>query len=193
MKVKNLLIKTASVLLLFFLIGCEGDEGPQGPKGDTGANGEVGPMGATGATGTANVKFTDWLSVEPSSLLPTAKVGAFSNGIITSKDLDEGVVLVYGQASRDTNLKVLLPFTFHNRDVTPNYAISTEIIFKSGGFEMHENYLTPGTPNAVWAATKTFFINKIRIVIIPGGVKARVKGLDYSNYDAVKAHYGLED
>ncbi|KAG1649004.1 hypothetical protein GQR58_029381 [Nymphon striatum] len=78
--------------------GQDGATGPSGPQGEQGVTGADGEQGEQGETGTANVIFSDWITVD--YLLD----GALESNLQGLEDIHESelnrdtdVVLVYGQ------------------------------------------------------------------------------------------------
>ncbi len=89
-----------------FLIACKGPAGPAGatgatgPVGPTGATGATGPTGATGATGTANVIYSNWITVTNAEWSNTGQLATSHNKDlsapgVTAAIVNQGVVLVY--------------------------------------------------------------------------------------------------
>lgn len=186
-----------------FLAGCEGEVGPQGPqgaKGDTGAAGPQGPQGPSGANGaqgatgaqgpagTANVIYSDWtaLPTTPSAKGSNYKEYAVSAPKLTKEVFDTGMVFVYARSGGSASM-FQLPYTFVN-----SYTSSVRL---TQGFVIYgEDWTGGGTVSATWLnAARTDYFSHIRYVIIPGGQKARVAGLDYSNYEVVKRYYNIQD
>lgn len=63
---KMILSFFSGYLMLILISSCKGDAGPigpQGPAGPTGATGATGGTGATCATGSANVIYSNWITV----------------------------------------------------------------------------------------------------------------------------------
>lgn len=179
---------------------CEGPEGPQGPagaKGDTGAQGTAGQTGAAGATGTANVIYSEWLDFPTgnhSSSTNFERVYVISAPKITQAIVDGGLVYTYVKETGGWvgTLPYSSLYTSGGTSVVGSILNFSSITV--GNVVFRQKWQTPGTPATSFStSTKPVFASQLRYIIIPGGTKARVKGLDYSNYEAVKAYYGLKD
>lgn len=189
----SLAVLTAGVLFG----ACEGKEGPQGPAGAKGDTGATGPAGAIGATGTANVIFSEWIPMPATAAasLPSRKNFSFSAPKITQEVLDKA--LVYGYVKYSPTGVVPLPYagryTTSNGEILGSFL--NTILLGLGGISFNQDWLTPGTIPRDFADAKTVIggFTHLRYVIVPGGVQARIAGLDYSDYEAVKKHYGLKD
>ena len=97
------------LIVLFVLSSCKGDKGdtgPAGPAGSNGANGQngltgpAGPVGPAGATGTANVIYSNWITVSNtewsnSGMSATNHFKDISAPGVTVSVVNQGVVLVY--------------------------------------------------------------------------------------------------
>ena len=197
---KLFIVKICTILVAgLVLAGCEGKEGPQGPagaqgaKGDPGINGTNGAKGDTGAkgdkgdTGTANVIYSDWLAIPatPNFKGSNYKEYAIAAPKITQEVFNSGLVYAYARSGGSASIYPL-SYTFTN-------SYSCRIRIQQSWVIYGEDWVS-GTVNSTWInSDKTDYFSHIRYVIIPGGIKARVAGLDYSDYEAVKAYYGLED
>ncbi|WP_343691538.1 collagen-like protein [Chitinophaga sp.] len=184
-----------SLLLLavaFCLFSCS-KEGKTGPQGDTGATGPAGPAGPQGNPGTANVIYSDWLTV--AFLADTIhNAGGTIDTIGFYADLDvpkldqslisTGEIKVYlNLGSATTSAVTPLPYL----NIYSNWNI-TATFFK-GGIELYSNgdasTWKDGSGNTRW---------QYRYVLIPGGTAARQsKTLDMSDYKAVQAFLGLKN
>lgn len=179
------------------LMGCEGEEGPQGPKGDKGdtgapgaqgSKGDTGASGAAGATGTANVIYSDWLAipVKPNFKGSDYKEYGISAPKVTKEIFDNGMVYAYARSGGSAST-FQLPYSFRN-------AYTCQIRLAQGWVFYSEDWMAPGTVSAAWLNNdKTDYFTHLRYIIIPGGQKARVAGLDYSNYEEVKRYYNIPE
>lgn len=156
-------------LISIFITSCKGDtgpvgpQGPAGPTGATGATGATGGTGATGATGSANVIYSNWITVTNSEWSNTGQSATshtkdLSAPGITTTIINQGVVLVYMNYDTPPQIRLLPWF-----DGT--YLISHYV-----------DYVQVGT---IRVGTRRFdnapFINNYapiyyRYVLIPGGV-----------------------
>lgn len=160
--------------------GATGPQGSQGPQGAAGATGATGAAGATGATGSANVIYSDWLSVTAAEWKDTSMTNITqakriykTAGALTQQILDSGVMLVY---LRDAfSMTYQLPFTYN---ISP--ARVHNYIPLVGRFLFYE-YATDGS-GGVSSTT-----NKYRYILIPGGVKTngRVRNWKQMSYGEV--------
>lgn len=201
MKTRILTLSFALMTAGVLFTGCEGPEGPQGPagaKGDTGATGAqgaTGPQGAAGATGTANVIYTEWktIPVVPSSRYSDEKVYRIAEPKITKEIFDSGLVQAYVRSGA-SSWAYYLP-----QILTPSYTgfngnINFYFNMVQGSLYYSELWVGPAAVNTSWnQQDKPTYFSQIRYLIIPGGTKARVGSLDYSDYEAVKKHYNLPD
>ncbi len=198
MKLKRITMSLALVTTVTLFTGCEGPEGPQGPageKGTTGEKGATGAAGATGATGTANVIYSEWkaIPVVPSNRYDDEKMYRIVEPKITKEVFDSGYVQAYVR-SGGSAWAYYLP-----QILTPSYTgfngnINFYMNIVQGSLYYSELWVGPAAVNANWnKQDKPTYFSHIRYIIIPGGVKARVAGLDYSDYEAVKKYYSLPD
>ncbi len=96
------MIKVSNVLCLvifsLFIGSCtkEGPAGAQGPAGDPGPQGPAGPAGQPGASGTANVFYSDWITIRlQNTSEPELFVQDIAAARITQEVVDKGAVLMY--------------------------------------------------------------------------------------------------
>lgn len=204
MKTKRMLsVLLCTVLITLFSCSKEGPQGPAGPqgeqgtqgvagsqgaKGEQGATGATGPQGATGATGaqgpagTANVIYSNWITITASQWtgLGTATITTdISAPKLTADIRDHGVVLVYhmyGSVAR------MLPYAY---TTIGDHLDFTYIIGKITIRDYHQD----------GSVINTFANVQFRYVLIPGGVAARKSSPlpDYSDYHAVCRYYGIPE
>jgi hypothetical protein len=105
------IVMSLSVLTAFFILlaGCKGDAGPAGATGTTGP---TGPTGATGATGTANVIYSNWITVTNSEWSNTGQLATSHNKDLTAPGVttaivNQGVVLVYMYFDTPNQIRLL--------------------------------------------------------------------------------------
>lgn len=180
------------ILLTIFAIlsscaedGAPGDIGPPGPTGDQGEQGVQGEQGTPGEKGdqgepgTANVIYSDWFTISQSDwsgIGGTKITEAIDAPEITQDIIDKGVVLVYHQFNNQTRQ---LPYSYspNGLHLVYKFVISSITI---EGFHLDASAISAISPL------------KFRYVILPGGVAAGGRiGLDYSDYEAVSAYYGI--
>lgn len=174
------------VILVFTYCAKDGDTGPQGPAGPAGP---AGPTGATGTqgpkgdTGTANVIYSNWIDTaqwKPDTVMVgsvvTDTLGYFANinaPKLNLNILNTGEIKVYINLSNDPNFPLVFPLPFNNG------AVFIDPVFFPGTIQLSSNAQLNGL--------------RIRYILIPGRVPARMATVDWNNYDAVKKYLGLKD
>ena len=153
--------------------GPQGEQGQRGEKGDRGNDGERGPKGDKRDPGTANVIYSDWLSVTF-----TNSGGVYSGTInapkLTADILNKGEIAVYERTMigfpPTTATYAKLPYTNGTTWIRINMEVG-KIIIRSNN-----------------ASISTY-----RYVLIPGGVQASAAStnLDMNDYPAVQQHFDL--
>jgi hypothetical protein len=172
-------------IALIISIGCEGPEGPTGPDGAQGPQGEIGPEGPEGPPGTANVIYSDWITLsdleapsDTSFLGRTYNKWEIPAPEITQEIIDQGVILVYFSL---TGTILPLPTTFGGSN--PIYI--TFAPFQPGTLSILAQNLdntTIGLNNDI----------QFRYIIIPGGTAAKQALPDFSNYHETMEFYGIK-
>ncbi len=185
---KNFLLLTIAFALIMFSACKKGDTGPAGPQGPQGAPGTTGSTGGTGATGSANVIYSDWLSVTAAEWKDTTMTNIgqakriYKNAsALTQQILDSGVMLVYLRDAFNTTYQ--LPFTYNlNPARLHNY------IPMAGKFLFYE-YALDGT-GGVSSTT-----NRYRYILIPGGVKTtgRMASWSQATYKEICNQLGIPE
>jgi hypothetical protein len=163
-RIFGLALITMAVILMNACKSEKGDVGPAGPIGATGATGQ------TGATGTANVIYSDWITVSftGSGTVYTAVVAAPK---ITQEVLDKCIVLSY----------------YNNGSGV--YSVNAA----SGSYTLIQG-LTVG--KITYTANQNFSSVKFRYVIIPGGVSignGRIHELKSKSYVEIKEMFNIPD
>ncbi len=208
---KTRLFKTNYLAFVFFLMiaACsqDGEPGPQGPKGEQGEQGlqgpqgeegpegpegPQGPQGPQGATGAANVIYSAWLQ----PVWNDSDGATFKRMIIDVPELnmnmwDRGLIYMYWKTNNGSTFP--LPW------VTNNVATGTPTIART--------FLIRGATK-LWVEIRKYSGdlvasefsaangNRIRYVLVPGGVAAsgRIAApVDFDNYEEVKAYFNLPD
>lgn len=194
----NLLSRLSGLFIAVFLItACEGPEGPQGPAGQQGPAGTKGDTGVKGEAGAANVVYSEWLNIPTAPARKTTHIRTYeirNLAALTNDALNTSTILTYGRLSADPSYIAPLPtnVVLMSNDV----AVGTYLIkpfYLVGSIYYVEHLSSNGTPPASWINKEAPYYNQLRYIIIPGGKKARVAGLDYSDYQAVIKYYGLQD
>lgn len=152
--------------------GANGQNGTTGPKGDRGDTGLQGPKGDPG---TANVYYSDWITLNV-----TGSSGNYEATVITPKItqeiLDKGVILM---------------FIKNNGNIYPvPFAYATSV----------STLVSTIIPNISLGKIRIYLsyniFNPFRYVIIPGGVSigaGRKKVLNSMSYEEIKALYNIPD
>lgn len=179
------LIVILSSISLIFLMNCEGSEGPTGPAGAQGPQGDVGPQGPQGPEGTANVIYSEWITLSdleaPSDttfLSRTYNKWEIPAPEITQEIIDQGVILVYFSL---TGAILPLPTTFGGAN--PIYI--TFAPFQPGILSI----LAQNLDNTVSGLNSSI---QFRYIIIPGGMAAKQALPDFSNYQETMEFYGIK-
>lgn len=204
---KRLFLIFFSGLLLLSLSQCskEGPVGPQGPKGETGAAGAKGDKGDKGDAGNANVKSSGWIKVVASkwdlnlsgygnvSVKEAGEIQWYSaNGVKQlSNEEQSGVVLVY---VKDGYTIRLCPFSKQVIASGQNGVLKYRFSFGSSWA-----YPVVALSSGSWDATyiKNTYLPTLEwnFITIPPGTSGRMTdtNVDYSDYKAVCAYYGLPE
>jgi len=177
-----------ATLVAIAAIGCgKGDTGPTGPAGPTGS---VGPTGAVGPTGTANVIHSAWKAPTGPSRDTTMDGTLMKYYTVTAEPLtqayvDSALVLVYMKTG------TLGPYLLPYQSTAGGVENTLGNFFKPGLI-----YITRITPSATsYAGLISLPSLQYRYIIVPGGVlgTGMREVIDWSDYAAVKARFGLED
>ncbi|SFW87973.1 collagen-like triple helix repeat-containing protein [Chitinophaga sancti] len=178
--------------IAMFMFSCSKD-GSTGPKGDTGATGPAGPTGPKGDAGTANVIYSDWLTVAfKADTIHTSgggidTIGYFADIAIPKLDaaiISSGEMKVYVNGKTAAS-PLVSPLPYY--DVYTN--LNIHATFSVGGVGLYSNgdvsTYVDNTGAKRW---------QYRYVLIPGGTAARkATTVDLGDYNAVKAWLGLKD
>lgn len=135
-------VKTCLFLCLvsLFITSCT-KEGPEGPQGAPGPAGPAGQPGTPGASGSANVYYSDWITIRLSATSqPDIFVQTINAAAITADVENKGVVLMYYQFAGFVYPLPIKPLWF-------NYQAGRIMLYSENN-----------TPNG----------EKVRFVIIPG-------------------------
>ena len=166
-----------------FINACKAEKGEIGPIGPTGATGVtgVGTAGATGATGakgdkgdtgTANVLYSDWITVNFSGS-GTVYTGIITAPKITQDVLDKGTVLIYLKSGN-------LFYSINYAEIVGGVTYTIVQILTVGKITLKGSY----NPSS----------SQFRYVIIPGGTGiggGRNASLKSLTYEEIKALYNL--
>lgn len=175
-RTKRLVFILLAMVLLLSACTKEGPQGPPGPQGEQGARGETGAKGdrgSKGATGTANVIYSNWLSVDlKSGIYYGVYYARIDASKITRSILDKGVMKVY--ISAGNKVYEIPNSTFEG--LYPVFSVGYMEIFSPADWDTFSGY-------------------KFRYVLIPGGTTTRQshQAVDYSNYHAVCRYYRIAE
>ena len=172
-----------------FFLACSAEDGEMGPKGP---QGEVGLPGPQGEPGSANVIFSEWLTVEGSDWLPrppattNVHMATLNAPEITQGYIDTAVILLYGRKNyRGDNNVVPLPWS---DGTLLHYSVG---LITPGKIEFWLQY----TDNRLFANNSVNL--DFRYVIIPGGVstsgKAPQTPINKMTYKEVRDFFGQKD
>ncbi len=162
---------------VIFMDACKGEKGDVGPAGVAGVAGPTGANGAVGAKGdpgTANVFYSDWITVSftGSGTSGTAYTGVITAPKVTQDILDKGIVLSYytiGGSVYSVNASLI-----------NSYSLIQQLSLGKITYLSNLNYNS----------------TKFRYVIIPGGISigaGRKAALESMSYEEVKTLYNLPD
>ena len=199
-----LLLLSASITLY----SCEGPEGPVGPQGPIGQTGPVGPQGTPGEdgndgqvgdkgdkgdTGTANVIYSDWFFPNWNDLdSPRVKRMIISDSNFASVR-SNGVILFYWTTNNGATY--LLPWQIFN-SATGDLVLNRYSIIRGASGNA---WITIRKYGSDLTATETdgqvgsITHNRIRYVIIPGGVAAKLPPDFFEDYLAVVEMFGIPE
>jgi hypothetical protein len=196
-------------MAIIFMDACKGEKGDVGPAGTAGVAGPTGANGAVGVagpTGTANVIYGSWIDMNVAGYwykLGSANTGGGNTNNnsygwgadfaapITQDILDKGVVLVYGKyysGSSDKKVYLLPGTAYFGQYVTTELNIVLNRVYIQQVWSYKDVSLVPTS------YSPSNYLSQFRYIIIPGSVAGgRKAAVDYSDYEAVKAYYGLKD
>jgi hypothetical protein len=191
-KTLHLVSLIAGIALIMMMVSCskEGPQGPAGPAGPAGPQGSAGAQGQQGPAGTANVYYSQWIDVnfDPAvdqagdTIAWTAEISATR---LTKPILDSGAVKVYLNAGSSATPAVFpLP-------ITDIFAI-TGVLNLNVYFTLNKINMYTEVDASTFTDQGTKYF-QYRYIIIPGGVPAGRQGVDWNNYESVKAYLGLKD
>ncbi len=171
--------------------GAAGPAGEQGQKGDKGDGGPAGPSGPKGDPGTANVIYSNWLTVtfKPDTVILNGRIDTLGYYAdidapkLTKEILNTGEVKIYINFNTAADPVITsIPYRGENGAYINFVAYEKTISLYSN---LSASTITTG------AGEK---IQQYRYIIIPGGTAARsANAVDWKNYAAVKAYLGLKD
>ncbi len=207
MKATTRLLGIAIILASITMINaCKGISGEVGPAGATGAKGDIGAtgpagskgeIGATGAAGAAGANGQNGTTGAKGDKGDTGSFGAIQFTYPLRTHTGSSLIYTLTGITGDVINKSILLFYLAN-SAGNWYAIPG--IFN--GANEYRTIFSPITPSSSVTIVRvaggiggTDTFNATRIVIVPitdlrNGRKAN---LDYSDYEAVKAYYNLED
>ena len=173
-------MKSIRGALLAFLAlgvaGCDGGVGPEGPPG---------PPGPPGRDAVVFARPFDFSMEEAQFDGPVASV-AYDAPDITLDVVEHGAVLVF---FREQETWTAMPYTF--AEESPNLAAVDFTITLGYAYEeaVLEVFYEASTDEVDLSTQPD---RKMKLVVI-GGFAASKAGVDLTDYEAVAAHFGLED
>ncbi len=208
MKLK-IILRYVLVIAIVGYMGCsgeDGDMGPAGPQGEQGIQGEpgadgvngtdgvdgadgaTGPRGLPGEDGNANVIYSDRFSPNWNLINQPRIKRMVINNPDFGRNYDDGVILFYWTTGNGSTF--LLPWnTFSSFDGTLD--TSRVSVIKGGSGDAWIEIRKYGSD---FTDSETVGSNRLRYVIIPGGVNTSAKNtIDYTDYEAVKNFYHIPD
>jgi hypothetical protein len=195
MKKSSILSVILSALVLcssLIFMNCEGPAGatgPAGPAGPTGAAGPAGPAGAAGQNGNANV-----IQFSYAARTWTNTVGNIQTFVFTNLPAQSQIASAFFAY-------VGIPVPANNTTdwfLVPG-RVKTGTTVDFGEYNTWVNAATSGSSTYVirreTLGTSGALTAPVRIVIIPANDlrNGRKAPVDFSDYNAVKAYYGLKD
>jgi hypothetical protein len=183
---------SGTVLVLLFVISCEGPEGPAGATGQQGQQGTAGPVGPSGpagnpgAPGISNVFSSPWVSNTWTKFANNTAHDSIPATNITLTTLKEDLIMVYFRGSQ-TLSPSRMPVTFFN----PN---TSEITFRIESLAINGFvYVFHTTPISTSTVADAFPNSQTRYIIIKGGKSSRIHlPVDVDDYAAVCRYLGIE-
>ena len=175
---KPLMFTVAIGLFILMGSGCKGSDGPVGP---------MGPPGEDAVISTATFTFDmDQASFNEAGDVASAQ---FDVPSITRSVVDNGLVMVY---FREFDTWTAMPFTYGVESSSleaVDYTISMGFAYEydNGGFV--EVFYEASTPEAPLEAQP----DRLMKAVVIDGYPVSKAGLDLTDYEAVKAYFGLED
>lgn len=163
---------------------CKGPEGAVGPAGPVGP---TGPTGPAGQTGNANVIQISYAAKTWATAKNSAQQFVFPSNVTTAI-MNSSAILVYMTNGTPNNATsygwYAIPGIVPANGVEHEFYYETTFAGNTAGINIYRKLASTASLSA-----------STRIVIIPandirGGRKAAV---DFSDYNAVKAYYNLED
>lgn len=167
---------TIGLLVMGFIFSsCISTISPEGPRGRDGRDGEVDIYNGSFVINSTN----DFGVVDE-----YVSIASYGWDILDVSTVDEGLVLAYIQFDGSTSWQSLpLSTPFENDVVVLRYG------FDIDNFDL---ILEGETPDNNQINESLFDGNIVRVVAIPPGQMFKGKGLDYSDFEQVKAFYNLE-
>lgn len=184
-------ISLLSVLSVIAIMSCKGPQGEVGPQG---AQGQQGPQGAKGDAGTVNIYTSKWITVKGPDWFPYDQENkyytiAFKEPLITQTAMNSGLIMCYFRYSDEKTVIYPLPTYLLSSKATIGFY--PFIDDKEGPLMLFETEFEEPT---MLKDYPTFSVD-FRYVIIPNATlsSARMKTINWKNYDEVKKALELED
>ncbi|MFD2243764.1 collagen-like protein [Flectobacillus roseus] len=166
---------------------CKGPAGDVGPAGVAGPVGPAGPSGPAGQTGNANVIQISYTAKTWATAKGSAQQFVFPSNVTTAI-MNSSAVLVYMTDGTPNNATAYgwyaIPGIVPSNGVEHEFYLQTTFAGNTAGINIYRKVASTSTLSA-----------STRIVIIPANDvrSGRKAAIDFSDYNAVKAYYNLED
>lgn len=170
----------AAAGLIVLLGGCDASVvGPEGPRG---------PAGRDGVVDVFSVNFV--FSLQDAVFNENVASAQYSVPGITQSVVDEGAVLLY---FREQGTWTAMPFTYGIESEDPDLNAVDYTVALNFGYEL--GFIEPfyeASINLDFVPDDVIPDREIKAVVIDGYLLGK-QSIDYRDYEAVKAAFGLED
>lgn len=191
---RNIYSLLTLLFIAFLLNACKGPAGDPGPIGPQGAKGDT---GAKGDPGTVSVITTGWIPVtqkdmisryDAEGLIIATRFFGGQLDKLSQKILDDGIILAYNRQTANKQSVTSIPFTLDLNFMEPGLQLS--YYFEARPKEVN-CYIQ--LSKSVKDISPYLVDEEYRFVFIPGPSGARMKDIDFNNYEAVKKAFNLQD
>lgn len=186
----SLIFSLSVVCSSLLFTSCEGPEGPAGPAGAAGVAGPAGPTGPAGPAGqngNANVIQISYAAKTWTAAKGSAQQFVFPSNV-TPAIMNSSAILIYMTNGTPNNATsygwYAIPGIVPANGVEHEFYYETTFAGNTAGINIYRKVASTASLSA-----------STRIVIIPANdLRNGRKGVvDFSDYNAVKAHYNLKD
>lgn len=178
---KSSLLSCFLIASTFILINCtkegpEGPAGPQGPQGNAGVQGPAGPQGPIGISGNANVTQYTYGSQDFTTGFKTLLVTT------TQDTMDRSAWLVYLWYAPISRWYFVPGLGFAG---STDYRLSMG--YSAGKVNIFIDLVGPGEVYANARVVRIYANSSV------SGGRSQLPNIDFSNYEAVRQYYNLEE